>query len=171
MEGTAVVRRRVQVAYFVVWRPSHAMRSTSMDPHTQFCPNRDCPARGQRAQGNIRVHSHTERRYRCSTCGRTFAATTGTPFFRLKQPAEVVTLVVTLLCHGCPLQAIVAAFGLDERTIAVWQARAGHQCQRVHEHLVEQGQVDVGHVQADELWVKLVGRKVWQAMAIAVPYE
>jgi transposase-like protein len=140
-----------------------------MDPHTQFCPNPDCPARGQRDQGNIHVHSQTERRYRCSTCGRTFAATTGTPFFRLKHSAALVTTVLTLLCHGCPLQAIVAAFGLDERTVAGWQVRAGQHCQRLHAHLIEQGQLDLGHVQADELWVKLVGRKVWQAMAMAVP--
>ncbi len=140
-----------------------------MDPQTQFCPNLDCPARGQVGQGNIRVHSQQERRYRCTTCGRTFAATTGTPFFRLKHMAELVTTVLTLLCHGCPPQAIVAAFGLDERTVAAWQARAGDHCQRVHEHLVEQGQVDLGHVQADELWVKLVGRTVWLAMAVAVP--
>jgi transposase-like protein len=140
-----------------------------MDPHTQFCPNLDCSARGQVGQGNICVHSRTERRYRCRTCGRTFAATTGTPFFRLKHPTDLVTLVLTLLCHGCPLQAIVAAFGVDERTVAAWQVRAGDHCQRVHEHLVEQGQVDLGHVQADELWVKVVGRKVWLAMALAVP--
>jgi transposase-like protein len=140
-----------------------------MDPQAQFCPNPDCPARGQRSQGNIRVHSQTERRYRCTTCGRTFAATTGTPFFRLKHAPDLVTVVLTLLCHGCPLQAIVAAFGLDERTVAAWQARAGQHCQQVHEHLVQQGQVDLGHVQADELWVKLVGRKVWLALALAVP--
>jgi hypothetical protein len=115
------------------------------------------------------VHSQHERRYRCTTCGRTFAATTGTPFFRLKHAPDVVTIVLTLLCHGCPLQAIVAAFGLDERTVAGWQARAGEHCQRVHEHLVQQGQVDLGHVQADELWGTLVGRKVWLAMALAVP--
>ncbi len=140
-----------------------------MDPRTQFCPNLDCPARGQVGQGNIRVHSQAEHRYRCTTCRRTFAASTGTPFYRLKHPADLVTLVLTLLCHGCPLHAIVAAFGLDGRTVAAWQARAGQHCQQVHEHLVEQGQVDLGHVQADELWVKLVGRTVWLAMALAVP--
>jgi hypothetical protein len=80
-----------------------------------------------------------------------------------------VTLVLTLLCHGCPLQAIVVAFGFDERTVARWQARAGHHCQHVHEHLVSQGGVELGHVQADELWVKLVGRGVWRVMARAVP--
>jgi transposase-like protein len=70
---------------------------------------------------------------------------------------------------GCPVQAIVAAFGLDERTVAAWQARAGQHCQAIHEHVVAQGQVDLQHVQADELWVKLVGKKVWLAMARAVP--
>jgi hypothetical protein len=39
----------------------------------------------------------------------------------------------------------------------------------VHEPLVSQGGVELGHVQADELWVKLVGRGVWIAMALAVP--
>ena len=78
-------------------------------------------------------------------------------------------LVLTLLCHGCPTQAVVAAFGLDERTVARWLAGAGQHCQRVHEHLVEQGQIDLQHVQADELWVKQVGGKVWMALALAVP--
>ena len=78
-------------------------------------------------------------------------------------------LVLTLLCHGCPTQAIVAAFGLDERTVARWFSEAGRHCQRIHEHLVEQGQVDLQHVQADELWVKQVGGKVWMALALAVP--
>ena len=143
-----------------------------MDPQTQFCPNEGCVARGQVGQGNIRVHSWHEHRYRCRRCGTTFAATTGTPFYRLQTAAETVTLVVTLLAHGCPLQAIVAAFGMDERTVAAWQAKAGTHCQHVHEHLVQQGgqgALELQHVQADELWVKVVGAKVWMAMAMAVP--
>src|SRR5919202_872461 len=140
-----------------------------MDPQSQFCPNEACAARGQVGQGNIRVHSWHEHRYRCRTCGRTFAATTGTPFYRLQTKAATVTLVGTLLAHGCPLQAIVAAFGFDERTVARWQAHAGAHCQQVHAHLVQQGTLDLGHVQADELWVKVVGGKVWMALALAVP--
>jgi transposase-like protein len=87
----------------------------------------------------------------------------------LHKPAELAVLVLTLLCHGCPTQAIVAAFGLDERTVARWFLEVGRHCQQVHEHLVEQGQVDLQHVQADELWVKQVGGKVWMALALAVP--
>ena len=140
-----------------------------MDPQRQFCHHPACPARGQVAQGNIGVHSQVEERYVCHTCGRTFAATRGTPFYRLHTAAETVTVVLTLLSHGCPVQAIVAAFGLDERTVAHWLAQAGTHCQQVHQHLVQQGQVDLQHVQADELWVKLVGQRVWMALALAVP--
>lgn len=82
-----------------------------------------------------------------------------------------MTLVLVLVCHGCPLQAIVAVFGLDERTVASWQARAGQHCRAIHEHLVASGRVEVQLVQADELWVKLAGKKVWMAMALAVPHR
>ena len=135
-----------------------------MDPPGQFCHNPDCSDRGQRGRGNIRIPSRKEPRYCGSTWGRTFAATTGTPFYRLRTATDVVTGVLTLLGQGCPLQAIVAAFGFDERTVAQWQARAGEHCQEVHQHRVEQGQV-----QADELWVKGVGQRLWMAMALAGP--
>jgi len=140
-----------------------------MDPQAQFCHNPDCPARGQPGRDNIHVPSRKERRDRGTICGRTFAATHDTPFDRLKQPTELVTLVLTLLCQGCPLQAIVAAFGLDERTVAAWQDRAGRHGQRFHEPYVLSGQVALIHVQADEIWVKRVGGKLWMALALAVP--
>ena len=142
---------------------------SNMNPQTQFCHNLECPARGKVGQGNIRILSRKQQRYDCKRCGKTFTATKGTPFYRLRTAVDVVTVVLTLLVHGCPPQAIVAAFDLDERTVADWQQRAGTHAQQVHEHIVEHGQVDLQHVQADELWVKLVGRRVWMAMALAVP--
>jgi IS1 family transposase len=75
---------------------------------------------------------------------------------------------VTLLAHGCPVQAIVAAFGFDERTVADWLDRAGVHCHAVHEHLVETPR-RLGQVQADELRVKTQGTIVWMAMALMVP--
>jgi transposase-like protein len=62
-----------------------------MDPLGQFCHNLDCTARGQLGLGNIHVHSRKERRYRCSICGHTFAATRDTPFYRLKKSVDLVT--------------------------------------------------------------------------------
>src|SRR4030095_4241705 len=87
--------------------------------------------------------------------------------YRLRTAAETVSLVITLLAHGCPVQAIVAAFGFDERTVAAWWARAGRQGQAVQEHLVEQPR-DLGQVQADEIRVKKQGGIVWMALAMMV---
>jgi transposase-like protein/IS1 family transposase len=138
-----------------------------MNPTTVFCPNLACPARGQTGQGNIGVHSRKEKRFICTACQKTFAATKGTAVYRLRTPAATVALVLTLLAHGCPLQAIVVAFGFDERTVAAWEARAGRQGQAVQEHLVEQPR-DLGHVQADEIRVKTQGGIVWMALAMMV---
>src|SRR2546427_4398259 len=138
-----------------------------MDPTTTFCPNRHCPARGQTGRGNIGIHSRKEQRFICHECQKTFSARTGTVFYRLRTSAETVVLVVTLLAHGCPVQAIVAAFGFDECTIADWWARSGRRGQGVQEPLVEPPR-DLGHVQADELRVKKQGGTVWMAMAMMV---
>src|SRR5919201_584926 len=121
------------------WHAStHSQEEHSMDPTTVFCPNRHCPARGQTGRGNIGIHSQKEQRFICHECQKTFSARKGTVFYRMRTAAETVSLVVTLLAHGCPVQAIVAAFGFDERTIAAWWARSGRQGQAVHEYVVEQ---------------------------------
>jgi len=138
-----------------------------MDPATTFCPNLACPARGQTGQGNIRLHSCKDKRFLCTECHKTFSATKGTAFYRVRTSAETVSLVVTLMAHGCPLQAIVVAFGSDERTVACWLARAGVQGQAVQEHRVEHPR-DVGQVQADEICVKTQGGRVWMALAMMI---
>ena len=138
-----------------------------MDPQTVFCHNSACPARGQVGKGNIGVHSHKDRRYICHVCNMTFAATKGTAFYRLRKSKELVIIVVTLLAHGCPVQAIVAAFGLDERTVLSWNDRSGQHCEQVHEHMVERPR-DLGQVQGDEIRVKIQGGIVWMAMAMQV---
>lgn len=89
-------------------------------------------------------------------------------FAGLRKPTEVIVTVVTLLAYGCPVQAIVHAFGLDERTVANWRDRAGQQCERVHHALVEQGQLDLVQVQADEIRVKGRQMIVWMGLALMV---
>jgi transposase-like protein len=76
--------------------------------------------------------------------------------------------VVTLLAWGCPVQAIVQAYGLDERTVASWLERAGSHSHKIHQELLVQGKLDLQHVQADELYVKGGGFRAWMAMAIMV---
>jgi transposase-like protein len=138
-----------------------------MDPQTVFCPNSACYARGHIGKGNIRVHSREEGRYICDECGSTFAATQGTIFYRRRLPEDIIVKIVTLLAHGCPRQAIVAAFEVDERTVKSLEKNAGSHCQQVHEHLVEQPR-DLGQVQGDEIYAKVQGGILWLAMAIQV---
>jgi transposase-like protein len=140
-----------------------------VDTRAVFCANPACADRGVTDRGNIKVHSRKERRFRCLTCGKTFAATSGTPFFRLHKDQPLFLCVVTLLAHGCPVPAAVAAFGLDERTVADWQRKAGGHCEAVHQHHLRSHRLDLAHVQADELYAKRQGGRSWVAMAMAVP--
>jgi transposase-like protein len=139
-----------------------------MDPHGQFCHNRRCRAYGRSGAGHVVIHSQKECRYRCKRCGRTFTETKDTAFYRMHKPRWLVLAVMTLLSYGCPVQAIVAAFDVDERTVARWQRQSGSQCRRVHEHLVEAGKVALLQVQADEIRVKAVGGVFWLASAMEV---
>jgi len=140
-----------------------------MNPEKIFCPNIDCPARGQIGKGNIGIHSQKDERYICNECKETFTATKGTIFYRLRTDPKIVLQVMTLLAYGCPIQAIVQAFGVDERTVQDWWQRAGKHCQKVHEQKVERAQLDLQQVQADEIKVKTFLGYVWMALAIMVP--
>lgn len=76
--------------------------------------------------------------------------------------------MLTLLAHGCPVQAIVAAFFLDERTVADWLRKAGLHGKRIQKQVAYNGRVTLGQVQADELCVRIQGGQVWTATAMSV---
>jgi transposase-like protein len=120
-----------------------------MRPEVAVCPNSACGV-----SDHIGVHSRSDRRYKCHSCGQTFAETCGTPLYGLKRPLWLVVLVLSLLAGRCPVPAIVFAFGLDERTVADWQRKAGAHAKMVQEQIVCQSVVDAGRVQGDELYVK-----------------
>src|SRR6266849_4057243 len=132
------------------------MKKTTEQMHASsiFCPNPDCKARGKIGEGTLVSHGKTRPRYRCKRCGKTFSTRAGTIFEGLRKPKSLVVMVVTLVAYGCPIQAIVRAFGPDERTVVNWRDRAGNHCQEIHETMLHQGQLDLRHVQADEIRVK-----------------
>src|SRR5260370_28389995 len=111
-----------------------------MDPSKQFCPNSAFSARGRIGAGNICIHCYAPARSCCRTCKKTFSARRGTMMEGLRTAAELVVIIVILL-----------AYGVDERTVADWQKRAGNHCQQVHHALVEQGKVNTHQAEAKEL--------------------
>src|SRR5256884_1609836 len=133
-----------------------------------FCPNMACVARGKSGEGTIVSHGKARPRFRCKSCGKTFRAQAGTMFEGLRNPQTLIVIVVTRLSYGCPIQAIVQAFSLDERTVASWRDRAGNHCQEVHQAVVQQGQLDLQHVQADEIRVKGCKMIAWMGLAMMV---
>lgn len=137
------------------------MEQPELNPAWMTCPH--C----QEAQ-RIGIHSHAERRYRCHACRRTFAETQGTAFFGLHYPIWVVVLVVTLLAYGCPVQALVAAFYLDERTVLSWSRKASRHGQQVQAMMQQHHPVELGQVQPDELCVNTQHGQVWVATAVSV---
>src|SRR5215470_5436239 len=139
----------------------------SMDPTTTCCPHQPCPARGHTGQGTLGLHAQQAQRCICHACHHTCSARQGTVCSRLRTSAETVVRVVTLLAHGCPGRAMMAACGGDERTVAAWWARSGRQGQAVQADLVEQPR-DLGQGQADALRVKQQGGIVWMALAMMV---
>jgi hypothetical protein len=139
-----------------------------VNPQEVFCPNAACYARGQLGQGNITIHSQREQRYRCTLCHKTFSARVGTPFYRKQYSEDLIAQVVTLVAHGCPEAAVVAAFQLHPRTVREWITAAGQHCAAGQQHFVEQPR-DLGQVQADEVCVTTQAGHIWMAMALQVP--
>lgn len=134
-----------------------------------LCPERAvCEKCGEKSKGQIGVHSHKERRYICHECKTTFSDTKGTVLYGLKYPYWIVVTVLTLLGYGCPVQAIVAAFGIDERTISSWLEKAGTHAKQVQEHFIKGQELDLGQVQGDEMYIKTQYGAIWVATAISV---
>jgi transposase-like protein len=138
-----------------------------MNLQAVFCPYEGWGDKGVVGKGKVVWWQKRRKRCKCQSCGRTFSYRRGTMFYGLHTEETAVSQVVTLLAYGCPCQAIVAAFGLDERTVMAWQHRAGVHAQAVHETHIQP--LDLQQVQADEMRIKLQGRVVlWVAMAIMV---
>jgi transposase-like protein len=77
-----------------------------MKTEGQWCDNASCPARGKIGADNIQMHSYAERRFRCTTCQRTFSADKGTFFETLRTPRPILLDVVAMLVERNSLRAV-----------------------------------------------------------------
>jgi len=107
------------------------------EPARRILSQSRLPCKGTlRRRAHPHVHARTPPRYRCLICGKTFGARAGTPFYRRHTDEATITTVLTLLAHGCPLAAVVIAFGVRRQTVSDWLDAAGQQGGEVHQHLV-----------------------------------
>ena len=139
-----------------------------MDPTQVCCPTEACPTRGPGGNGNITVHRRQEARSRCTGWEKTFRARRGTMCSWKKTPVDTLVLVVTLLAHGCPVRAMVAAVGVTAETVRTGAAEAGVHGAQGHRHPVLGACWSLRHGHADAHRVRVQQGMVGMAMALRV---
>jgi hypothetical protein len=109
---------------------------------TRSCPFPNCdshlPGRPTRIVRHSWLHLRSGRRRRlhCKTCRRTFVATLGTAYYRMRRSAGEFDAVIKLSAEGVSQAAIARARSLDPSTVSRWTARAAGHAQRfTDEHL------------------------------------
>ena len=127
------------------------------------CPNSECKQRGRHDTGTVVLHGFSKvkgrrrRRYRCTACGKTFGATTGTPYKRLQHSMRRFDRVVALSVEGINKSAIARLEGLSWNTVARWLELAAAVARRYNaKHLRGHELVEL---QLDEMNTFLQSRK------------
>jgi transposase-like protein len=100
--------------------------------------------------------SRGHRRFACRDCGRTFAATAGTPLFRLHTPLPEIVRAIQIVLRRGSLRAAEEQTGHNYETIARWIRRIGTHAAAVTEVLVRD--LVLSEVEIDEFW-SFVGEK------------
>lgn len=131
-------------------------RCVQTDRH--FCPQRSCSHYGWVGLGNIVANGHPNggrfRQLRCTVCGKYFAESTGTIFYRSPLAPELLSRIIKALAEGVNLQATARIFEVDPTTVKTCLVRAAEHMEAVSSYLIHD--LHLTQVQVDELWA-LVG--------------
>ena len=125
------------------------------------CPNPDCPAYGQRGQGNLRLHGwsgsgHRIRCLHCATCGTDFSERANTPLFGLRTTPDKLVAIAEHLADGCGVRATARLCKVGRNTVLRFTQRFGQHAELFHDQEVRH--VDPKQIQPDEAWT-FVGKK------------
>ncbi len=134
------------------------------------CPRPNCSRKATTYTKHslLKSRHRTQRRYRCLTCDKTFAANVGTPYHRMRHPAKLFDQVIALSTEGNTRVGISRALGLSPGTVSRWIEKASAHAQAFNEVNVDK--VEPVEFQSDELKV-LVSKKsrpLWAYTSIEV---
>jgi IS1 family transposase len=90
---------------------------------------------------------------RCQFCHKKFTVRRHTVLYRLKTLSTTVAKILHLLVVGVDISAVEEVFGIREMTLRTWLSRSGLQAQKLHQRFF--ADLELGHVQLDELWANL----------------
>ena len=154
------------------------------------CPDPSCRRKGRGPGRSPTRHAHLKtrrgrfRRYQCPACGKTFTATTGTVYHRLRSSPEQFDMALRMAVEGQSKAAIARTLGKSVGTIRRWIERAARIAADFNDRKLRG--IDAVELQTDEirsscgsrhrplyvytslevwsrLWVSvLVGRRNWR---------
>lgn len=143
-------------------------------PRTERCPHADCPSHKPGARPSIIRHSTyptrrgLRRRLLCKACRRTFVASRGTAYYRLRHARSTFAHVVKLLAEGNAPAGLSRTFSMRPSTVVRWRDRAARHTRRFQE---ENARIeDPVELQVDELRTYGVGEgeRAWVFSGIEV---
>ena len=125
------------------------------------CPNPDCPAYGQRGQGNLRLHGWSGRGQRirclrCATCGHDFSERANTPLLGLRTSPEKLVAIAEHLADGTGARATARLCKVSLNTVLRFTQRFGGHAELFHDCQVRG--IQPKQIQPDEAW-PFVGKK------------
>jgi transposase-like protein len=127
-------------------------RSVKTDRH--YCPNKRCSHYGWVGLGNIVANGHPNsgpwRQLHCAVCGKYFAESTGTIFYRSPLSPDLLSRIIAALAEGVDIRATGRIFGVDPNTVKACLTRAVEHMDALSSYLIHDLQLT--QVQVDELW-------------------
>lgn len=124
-----------------------------------FCPEERCHHYAKVDEGNIIKFGKSKQgvqRYRCKSCGTTFAATRGTLFYRKHTPLKDILETLALLSEGVRISSLSRAKGFKEDTILRWLREAAQHAEAVEDVLL--ADYELSKAQVDGLWAYVGNR-------------
>lgn len=101
-------------------------------------------------------HRNGLRRFRCSSCGKTYTESHKRPFGAMTVPTDKAVLALQLLVEGTSIRSTERITGLHRDTILRLLVNAGEKCEKLMARKIVN--VPVRDVELDEIW-GFVGKK------------
>ena len=117
-----------------------------------FCQNEACKDYQKVDRGNMMKNGKTDKgvqRYICKTCKKSFTATKGTLFYRIRHSEDEVIECMAMLGDRNSLAAIHRIKGIKEETVMKWLERSADHIKQF-ERIIRKKKLS--HVQFDALW-------------------
>ncbi len=96
-----------------------------------------------------RTKGGRRRRYRCSTCRKTFCSNSGTVYFGLQQSRSAFDRVAALSVEGVSKSSIARVMGMTWNTVARWVERAATAARQFNDRMLRG--FELTELQVDEI--------------------